>query len=92
MTNQRIIETASSVVSTSTKTTMAGAGSGLLMWLANLDLLALIGLVIGIAGFLVSLCGFFVNWYYKAKENQRAEELHRAELKKLQEELHVEQK
>lgn len=92
MTDQRIIETASSVASVSTKTTMGVSGASLLAWVANLDLLALIGLAVGIGGFFISLSSFFVNWYYKAKENQRAEELHRAELKKLQEQLHVEQK
>lgn len=87
MTDQRIIDTASSVASVSSKTTMGLSGASILAWLANLDLLALIGLCIGLGGFLISLSGFLINWYYKAKENQRAQELHEIELKKLKEQL-----
>lgn len=92
MTDQRIIETASSVASVSTKTTVGASGASLVAYFANLDLVAQISLCIGFCGFLISLGGFFVNWYYKAKENQRAEELHQATLKNLQEQFHVEQK
>ena len=92
MTDQRIIDTASSVASVSTKTTMGASGAGILAWLANLDLLALIGLAVGIGGFFISLGGFVVNWYYKAKEDRRAEELHKAELNHLKGQYHVKQK
>ena len=90
MTEQRIIDATASAVSTSTKTTLGASGASLVAYFANLDLVAQIGLCIGFCGFLISLGGFFVNWYYKAKENQRAEVLHKATLKKLQEQSHVE--
>ena len=92
MTEQRIIDATASAVSTSTKTTLGASGASLVAYFANLDLVAQIGLCIGFCGFLISLGGFFVNWYYKAKENQRAEVLHKATLKKLQEQSNVEQK
>ena len=92
MTEQRIIDATASAVLTSTKTTLGASGASLVAYFANLDLVAQIGLCIGVAGFFVSLCGLFVNWYYKAKENRCAEELHQATLKNLQEELHVKQK
>ena len=92
MTEQRIIDATASAVSTSTKTTLGASGASLVAYFANLDLVAQIGLCIGFCGFLISLGGFFVNWYYKAKENQRAEVLHQATLKKLQEQSNVEQK
>lgn len=83
MTDQRIIETASSIVSTSTKTTVGFSGASVIAWLANLDIVAIVSLVVGICGLLISFAGFCTNFHYKRKENKRAEELHHIEMQRL---------
>ncbi|WP_269914741.1 holin [Acinetobacter sp. HY1485] len=83
MTNQKIIETASNVISTSTRTTLGASGASILGWFANLDLIAAIGVCLGLGSFLISFAGFCVNFHYKRKEDLRAEKLHKLEVEKL---------
>lgn len=80
-----VMEMAATVSSAASKTTYAGAASGFVAWLASVDVLAWLGIVIAIAG-------FAVNWYYKRLENKRADEIHQLrmqELKKEQEQCGV---
>lgn len=83
MADQRIIDTASNLVSTSTRTTMGASGAGVLAWFANFDWIALLGLAIGIFGLLISCASFLVNWHYKRKEDQRSEILHQLQIKRV---------
>ena len=48
--------------------------------ITGLDPVTIIGLVIGLSGLLVSILSFLINWHYKQKEDQRAQELHEFEL------------
>lgn len=83
---QSIIETSAAVTSVSAKTTVGAAGVTAGAKLLGLDPITFIGLVVGIGGLLVSVFGFFVNWYYKRKDEQRKEleEVRKQELHRLQ--------
>jgi len=48
------------------KATLGGAGTGVLGWLIDSNVLGLVGVFIALAGFLV-------NWYYKHKHYKLAE-------------------
>lgn len=89
MTDQRIIETASSVLLTANRTAVSASGASMLAWIANLDLVATISLFVCIGGFFISVSSFWVNLYYRRKDDKRAQELHKIELKKLKEKYHV---
>lgn len=56
------------------KATYGGAGTGVLGWITNNNLLGLIGVI-------VAICGFLLNWYYKAKEDKRRDAEHQAIMK-----------
>lgn len=55
------VQDAASAASSALKTTVAGAAAGGLGWLTDSKTIA-------IAGLLVTLAGFLVNWYYRHKE------------------------
>lgn len=75
-----VIETSGVITSSAVKTTVVGGGVSFISKVAGMDPMAIIGLVVGIGGLIVSVLGFLVSWHYKRQENQRAKELH--ELKK----------
>lgn len=74
-----VMEMAATVSSAASKTTYFGATSGFLAYLASIDVLAWLGIVIAIAG-------FAVNWYYKRLENKRADEIHQLRMQELRKE------
>lgn len=65
------IEAAAAAVGS--KATYGGAGITLSGWLLSNEFAVLAGLIIGVAGFLV-------NWFYKAKQDRRDEREHRARM------------
>lgn len=79
---QAIIETTGVVTSSAVKTSVVGGSASILGKLTGLDPVTIIGLVIGLAGLLVSVFSFLINWHYKRLENKRADEIH--QLKKMQ--------
>ena len=52
------------IASTATKVTYTGAGMTISGWFLSSEFAVLMGVVIGVAGFIV-------NWYYRHKENLR---------------------
>ena len=77
---QAIIETTGVVTSSAVKTSVFGGGASILGKFTGLDPVTIIGLAIGLLGLLVSIFSFLINWHYKKKEDQRAQELHEFEL------------
>ncbi|WP_155756723.1 phage holin family protein [Acinetobacter nectaris] len=80
------------------KTTVAGGitttGASLVSAIAQLDIVAKIGISIALLSLSFTVFSFLMNWYYKYKEDQykrnqdrRAEELHQLELLKKKAEL-----
>lgn len=57
------------VAAISSKVTYTGAGASILGWLMSSQAGILIGIMLGIAGFVV-------NWYYRAKEDRRQQTEH----------------
>lgn len=90
-TGQAIAEASAAVTSVSAKTAVGGSIAGLSGKFLGLDLVTALGLVIAIAGLLVSFMSFLINWYYKRQENKRADELHQIALRKANGECNVKQ-
>ncbi|ESK41095.1 hypothetical protein P256_00080 [Acinetobacter nectaris CIP 110549] len=93
---QQIVDTANTVFTN--KTTVAGGitttGASLVSAIAQLDIVAKIGISIALLSLSFTVFSFLMNWYYKYKEDQykrnqdrRAEELHQLELLKKKAEL-----
>lgn len=79
---QTAIETSAAVTSGASKTTFfAGSGAVAGKWL-GLDPITAIGLFVAVGGLIISVLGFAVNWYYKAKDERRKAELHVLEVQK----------
>ncbi|ENX34886.1 hypothetical protein F889_01526 [Acinetobacter colistiniresistens] len=78
---QGAVEAAASAAATATKftyTTYTTAGVGVFSsWLYSVDWVAVLGVSIALATFLLNL-------YYKRKENQRADEIHKLTKQKLE--------
>lgn len=74
-----VVEVATTISSTASKTTYAAAASSFLGWLISIDFIAFTGLFIAVAG-------FFVNIYYKRLEDRRAQEIHELTKQKMQDE------
>ena len=74
--NQAVIEIASAVSSTASKTTYIGAYGGVVGWLLSIDWLPWLG-------FVIAFSGFIVNLYFKRLENKRAEEMHKLKIQEL---------
>lgn len=90
---QQMVETVAASVAS--KTTYVGAGGSLLAWAASIDWLAVLGV-------LVALAGFVLNGYFQFKRNrreelesilrmQREQEEHNIKMQKLRGECHVKQ-
>lgn len=58
------------------KAMYGGAGTTVASWLLSSEFGILVGVIIGVAG-------FFVNWYYKAREDKRKHEEHRVRMKQM---------
>lgn len=56
------------------KATYTGATTSILGWIMSSEFGILIGIVLGVGGFIV-------NWYYKAKQDKREQELHDRRMK-----------
>ena len=56
------------------KATYTGAGASILGWIMSSEFGILVGIILGVAGFLV-------NWYYKHKQDKREQELHDQRMK-----------
>lgn len=69
--DQHAIE--ASIAASGAKATYGGASVGLLGWLMQSNFLSLVGAFVAIVGLLV-------NWYYRAKQDRRDEETHRARM------------
>ena len=87
---QAITEASAAVTSISAKTAVGGSIASLSGKFLGLDPVTALGLIIAIAGLLVSFMSFLINWHYKRQENKRADELHRIALKKANGECSVE--
>lgn len=59
------------------KATYTGAGAFIVGWLTSSEFGVLIGLLLGVGGFLV-------NWYYKARQDRRDEQAHVAKMRTIQ--------
>ena len=81
-TRQAIAEASAAVTSVTTKAAVGGSIAGLSGKFLGLDLITAIGLLVAIAGLLVSFMSFLINWYYKRQENKRADQLHEIALRK----------
>lgn len=88
-TGQAIAEASAAVTSVSTKAAVGGSIAGLSGKFLGLDPITAIGLVVAIAGLLVSFMSFLINWYYKRQENKRADQLHEIALRKAKDECNV---
>ena len=88
---QTAIEASAAITSASSKTAVAGGGVSFVGWLAGLDPMTVLGVCIGLGGLLVSFLSFLINWHYKKKEDQRADQLHQIALRKANGECNVEQ-
>lgn len=77
---QGIIETTGVVTSSAVKTSVVGGGASIIGKFTGLDPVTIIGLAIGLLGLMVSIFSFLINWHYKKKEDQRAQELHELKL------------
>lgn len=63
------VQAASGASNWASNATYGGAGVGIMGAFNGVDWVAIIGLTVAVGG-------FFVNLYFKAKENRRAEEIH----------------
>lgn len=88
---QGIIETTGVVTSSAVKTSVVGGGASIVGKFTGLDPVTIIGLAIGLLGLMVSVFSFLINWHYKKKEDQRAQELHEFELMARKGKCNVEQ-
>ena len=64
-----VSEVASSVSAAASKITYGAAGTGVIGWLMSVDIITWIGVIIAFGSFVT-------NWYYRWKDNKRADELH----------------
>ena len=84
MADQQAIDTAASMTAMAAKTAVAGGATGVFTWLGGLDIGLLISIFAAISGLLVSVFGSVVTWYYKYKAEQRGQEIHALEMKKIE--------
>ena len=80
---EAVIETTNAITAGAAKTTVVGGGTAVAAKFFGLDPITFISLCIGVGGLIISIFSFFINWYYKYKDNQRAQEIHDLEKLKL---------
>lgn len=86
--SQTIIEVSNAVTSKAAMTTALGGAASVAARFADLDPIAVVGLLIGFTGLFVSVASFFINVYYKRLENKRAAEIHRLRVAELKGQYH----
>ncbi len=64
------------ITNMSAKATYAGSASTVFGWLLSSEFAVLVGIILGVLG-------FFVNFYYKRKEDSRAQAWHDLQVQKL---------
>ena len=69
--------------------TTTGAGLTILSWLATWDWGFLIGVGIGLAGLIISFMNFLSNRQFQKRKDQREQEIHELEKRKLNGECNV---
>lgn len=67
---------AEKAASAATGTTYFGASTGVIGWAASIDSLTWVGVALAILGFIV-------NFYYRMKEDRRAQQRHEIEMERL---------
>ncbi|SDB87069.1 hypothetical protein [Acinetobacter boissieri] len=86
---QQLLDTASTAFTSKTTITAAytTTGAGIVSAISQLDVVAKIGISIALVSLAFTAFSFFMNWRYKHKQDQRADELHRLEIEKKKAEL-----
>ncbi len=64
------------IASTASKVTYTGAGMTISGWMLSSEFAVLVGIVLGVAGFIV-------NWYYRHKEDRRSQAEHEIRMREL---------
>lgn len=64
------LEQQAALADAGSKITYAGAGTSVASWAVSSEFGIMLGIVVGVAGFLV-------NWYYKVKQDRREEREHK---------------
>lgn len=59
------------------RVTTGGAGAAAMGWLLSNE-------VLGVIGVLIALAGWVTTWYYRRRDDKRAEQLHQAKMRRLQ--------
>ena len=67
----------STIAAGASKTTYACAGISVGGWLVSSEAAVLVGMAIGLAGLIV-------NWYYRARDDRRAQAEHEARMRQIQ--------
>lgn len=70
--------------------TTTGTGITIASWLATWDWGFLIGVLIGLCGLLISFLNYLSNRQFQKRKDQREDELHQLEMKKLQDQCNAE--
>lgn len=73
---QNIVEASATVTSGAAKTAVGGSVALFGGKIFGIDPITAIGLLIGLGGFLISIFSFLIGWWYKRKDDKRAEEIH----------------
>jgi cbb3-type cytochrome oxidase subunit 3 len=69
MTPEQHVAVDSTIAATAGKATYAGAGTSIFGWLTSNEFAVL-------AGTMIAIAGFIINWYYKYKEDKRQQAEH----------------
>jgi hypothetical protein len=59
------------------RVTTGGASAAALGWVLSNE-------VLGVIGVLIALAGWLTTWYYRRRDDKRAEQLHQAKMRRLQ--------
>ena len=59
------------------RVTTGGASAAALGWVLSNE-------VLGVIGVLIALAGWLTTWYYRRRDDRRAEQLHQAKMRRLQ--------
>ena len=75
--DNRIHAIAQAASSAAPRVTTGGAGAAALGWVLSNE-------VLGVIGVLIALAGWLTTWYYRRRDDRRAEQLHQAKMRRLQ--------
>lgn len=59
------------------RVTTGGAGAAAIGWLLSNE-------VLGVMGVLIAVAGWMTTWFYRRRDDRRAEQLHQAKMRRLQ--------